>query len=218
MHKSIDCDQLQDMIENNGIYTLRKTSWEPGDPESSHSRSSLGETSLIFYDDQPPIGDDDLSYVPRRWELIEERDRLMGKPPEPFPPLFAAQISRQPAVTLRTEHAQPLASLTVSEPVQVCWDAEPPDKIMFDNNKNEIVTNLYKVNPIEDLTVNSLTQNFSLLKTIGHGNDTVVSNSYSYTNVNIDSGTNEFHLHNSVIPSVILPDICNEYNDATADN
>ena len=88
LHKSTDCDHLQNMVENKGIYTLRKT-WEPGDPESSHSRSSLGETSLIFYDDQPPLGEDDLSYVPRRWEIIEECDRLMGKPPEEsFPPLF----------------------------------------------------------------------------------------------------------------------------------
>ena len=142
----------------------------------------------------------------------------MGKPPEEsFPPLFTAQFSRLPAARMRTEHARPLASSPVSEPVQACWNAEPPDKIIFDNNENEIITNLYKVEPVEDLRVNELVENFSLLQTIRHDtHDTVVSNCYSYSNSNIVSGTNEYVFHNSVIPSVIAPDINTEYNDAAA--
>ena len=93
-HKSKDCDHLRDMVINKGIYTLRKTR-DSDEPESSHSRSSIGNISLTFYDDQSPLGDDDLFYVPRRGDIIKDSEqRLERKPPDKS---FRANFSRLPA-------------------------------------------------------------------------------------------------------------------------
>ena len=85
--------------------------------------------------------------------------------------------------------------------------------IIYDDNANEVLTNLYKMDPVEDL--NNLVEKFSLLHTVCQ--DTVVSNCYSYSKCNLDSGMNEVVVHNSVIPSVMAPDINTVYNNATAD-
>ena len=117
-HWSKDCEFLKDMVLNKGIYTLRRTR-DPDEPSSSHSRSSLSEISLTFFDNQPPIGENNLSYVKRRWELIEEsakeqaeRDRLKRKPPENMPSFRAnsrtvcrARVSRLPAKETRIVRA-----------------------------------------------------------------------------------------------------------------
>ena len=199
------------MVVNKGVYTLKKTR-EPEDPESSHSRSSIGEVSLTFYDDQPPLGEDDLYYVPRRWDIIQECEkRLECKPPDKS---FRATFSRLPAAR-RKRPARQLTSSPVSarEPLQTCWKEKPPDNIIYDDNANEVITNLYKMDPVEDL--NNLVEKFSLLHTVCQ--DTVVSNCYSYSKCNLDSGMNEIVVHNSVIPSVMAPDINTVYNNATAD-
>ena len=75
------------MVLNKGIYTLKKRTKDSDEPSSSHSRSSLSEISLTFFDNQPPIGENNLSYVKRRWEIIEEgakayAERLKLKTPE----------------------------------------------------------------------------------------------------------------------------------------
>ena len=101
--------------------------------------------------------------------------------------------------------ARPPASSTASaqEPIQTCWKAVPPDKIKYDDETNDVLTNLYKVETSEDLRIKEIIENFKSIQTI-------VTNCYSYAQSNIDSSMNEHKVHNLAITSVFAPD--NEQN------
>ena len=125
---------------------------------------------------------------------------------------FAAQ--KFPAFRLRKRRvacARPLASSTAfaQEPVQTCWKAEPPDKIKYDDETNNVITDLYKVETLEDLRIKEIIENFKAIQT-------TVTNCYSYAQSNIDSSINEHAVHDSAIASVVAPDKEPEFNNATA--
>ena len=93
-HKSKDCDFLHDMVLKNGIYTLKRDK-DSDKPESSYSRSSLGNCSLRFFDNQLPIGSDELFYIPRQGDSIENNlQRLKREPPDKSVKSLRAKFSR----------------------------------------------------------------------------------------------------------------------------
>ena len=147
------------MVLNKGIYTLKRTK-DSDEPSSSHSRSSLSEISLTFFDNQPPIGENNLSYVKRRWEIIEEgakayAERLKLKTPEKLQSFRAnsrticrAKTSRLPAsketCNLRA-HSPASSTASTQELVETCWKEEPPDKNKYNDETNDVITDLYKI-------------------------------------------------------------------------
>ena len=79
------------MVLNKGIYTLKKRTKDSDETSTSQSRDNLSEVSLTFYDNQPPVGKIDLSYVKRSrrktWEELVAgaeayAERFNLKPPE----------------------------------------------------------------------------------------------------------------------------------------
>ena len=204
-HKSKDCDHLRDMVLNKGIYTLWRDR-DSDEPESSYSRSSIGNCSLIFFDDQSPIGSDDLFYIPRRGDIIKDSDqRLERKPPDKsLRSKFSRQLPAPPRLRRPGRTSSP-----VSAPVQTCWKENPPDKIIYDENTEAVLSKLYSMGPVEDLSC--LVDNFDFFPTICQA--TTVSNCHTYSNCNIASSMTEIVVHNSLIPSVIVPDMNMMYDN-----
>ena len=201
-HKSKDCDFLKNMVLDKGFYLL-KNNKDSDEPSSSNSWSSIGNISLIFHDDQSPIGSDNLFYVPRQVDYCIDNEQL------PSLEFLPAQISRLPASARKRQRpARPRTSSPVSAhvPARTCLKEKPPEIFLYDDdNCNAVENNLNKTDSIEDLY--SLIDNFKIFPNNCQQQQASVTNCQTYSNCIIDSSIVESNVHKSLIPSVLAPDL-----------
>ena len=91
------------------------------------------------------------------------------------------------------------SATSVQDPVETRW-REPPDKNNYDDETNDVLTNLYRIETKEDLRIREIIENFQSIQT-------TVTNCYSYSTSKIDSGVNGHAVHfDSSIVSAVAPD------------
>ena len=105
---------------------------------------------LKIFDDQSSVGSDNLFYVPRQGDSVEiSAQRRKRKQSVKSVKSLRAKSSRQHPAPPRLR--RPRTSSPVSAPVETGWKENPPG-IICDQNNNAVLTNLYRIDPVQDLS------------------------------------------------------------------